>query len=124
MIVFSSGGSGLTLIYLVVLAAYVIGTWTVFSKANQPGWAAIIPFYNVWVLLKVVGRPGWWLILYLIPLVNLVIHVIVSLDLAKSFSKTTGFAIGLIILPFIFLPILGLGSATYAGPRGERTTAV
>jgi Family of unknown function (DUF5684) len=124
VIVFSSGGSGLTLIYLVALAAYVIGTWTVFSKANQPGWAAIIPFYNVWVLLKVVGRPGWWLILYLIPLVNLVIHIIVSLDLAKSFSKTTGFAIGLIILPFIFLPILGLGSATYAGPGGGRTTAV
>jgi hypothetical protein len=124
VIVFSSGGSGLTLIYLVALAAYVIGTWTVFSKANQPGWAAIIPFYNVWVLLKVVGRPGWWLILYLIPLVNLVIHIIVSVDLAKSFSKTTGFAIGLIILPFIFLPILGLGSATYAGPGGGRTTAV
>jgi hypothetical protein len=124
VIVFSSGGSGLTLIYLVALAAYVIGTWTVFSKANQPGWAAIIPFYNVWVLLKVAGRPGWWLILYPIPLVNLVIHIIVSLDLAKSFSKTTGFAIGLIILPFIFLPILGLGSATYAGPGGGRTTAV
>jgi uncharacterized membrane protein YhaH (DUF805 family) len=66
--------------------------------------------------LKIVGRPGWWLVLFIIPFVNIVIWIIVAIDLAKSFAKSTGFAIGLIFLDFIFIPILGFGSAEYAGP--------
>jgi hypothetical protein len=124
VIVFSSGGSGLlTLIYLVVVAAYIIGFWMLFSKANQPGWAAIIPFYNIYVLMKVVGRPGWWLILYLIPLVNIIVHIVVMLDLAKSFGRSSGFAVGLIFLPFIFIPILGFGDASYVGPAAGGSVA-
>lgn len=91
----------------------------VFTKARQPGWAAIIPFYNYWVMLKVAGRPGWWLILLFIPLVNIVIGIIVVSDLAKSFGKGVGFTVGLILLSFVFFPILGFGSAQYRGPRGR-----
>jgi Family of unknown function (DUF5684) len=124
VIVFASGGSGIvTLIYLAVVAAYIIGFWMLFSKANQPGWAAIIPFYNIYVLMKVVGRPGWWLILYLIPLVNIIVHIVVMLDLAKSFGRSSGFAVGLIFLPFIFIPILGFGDAQYVGPAAGGTVA-
>ena len=94
----------------------IAGMWLIFTKAGRPGWAAIIPFYNIYTLLKVVGRPGWWLILYFIPLVNVVIEIIVFLNLAKSFGKGGGFAVGLIFLPFIFVPILGLGSPRYVGP--------
>ena len=62
--------------------------WKVFTKAGQPGWAILIPFYNTYVLLKIVGRPGWWLVLMFIPLVNIVIAIIVAIDLAKSFGKS------------------------------------
>lgn len=86
-----------------------------FTKANQPGWAILIPIYNFYILLKIAGRPGWWLLLFLIPLVNLVICFMVALDIAKSFGKGTGFGLGLFFLSFIFYPILGFGSAAYQG---------
>ena len=91
----------------------------VFTKARQPGWAAIIPFYNYWVMLKVAGRSGWWLIFLFIPIVNIVIGIIVLSDIAKSFGKGVGFTVGLVLLSFIFFPILGFGSAQYRGPRGR-----
>ncbi len=94
----------------------IVAMWKIFTKAGQPGWASLIPFYNIWVMLEIVGRPGWWLILMLIPGVNLIIGIIVMVDLAKSFGKETGFAIGLILLPYIFFLILGFGNAQYRGP--------
>jgi hypothetical protein len=93
----------------------VAAMWKMFSKAGQPGWAAIIPIFNTYVLCKVAGRPGWWLILLLIPFVNLIIWIILCIDIAKNFGKGAGFGIGLILLPFIFFPILGFGSAQYQG---------
>lgn len=94
----------------------LVAMWKIFTKANKPGWAAIIPFYNIWVMLEIVGRPGWWLLLMLIPGVNLVIGIIVLFDLAKSFGKGGGFAVGLLLLPYIFFLILGFGKAQYQGP--------
>lgn len=120
----SSGSSVVVLFYLAVIAVEIIATWMVFTKAGQPGWASIIPFYNIYVLLKIVGRPGWWLILFLIPFVSFVMWIIVALDLAKSFGKGGGFAVGLILLGFIFIPILGFGDAQYVGPQGNRDNAV
>jgi hypothetical protein len=104
------------LLYLAFLVVYAIGAWKMYVKAGHPGWAALIPIYNFYVLLKVVGRPGWWLILLFIPFVNFVIWIIVALDLAKSFGKGTGFAIGLIFLSVIFILILGYGDDRYVGP--------
>ncbi|MBA4031877.1 MAG: signal peptidase I [Planctomyces sp.] len=99
----------LTLIMLIAL-------WKIFTKAGKPGWAAIIPIYNYIVWLEIVGRPLWWVLLFFIPGVNFVVAVIATLDLVKSFGKGVGFAIGVIFLPFIFLPILGFGDAKYLGP--------
>ncbi|HEX5416565.1 MAG TPA: DUF5684 domain-containing protein [Chloroflexota bacterium] len=112
-----------TIIYLAIIVAVIAGIWKMFQKANQPGWGAIIPFYNYYLMLKIAGRPGWWLILYFIPVVNLIIDIIVMLDIAKAFGKGTGFGIGLILLPFIFLPILGFGDAQYVGVGGTGRTA-
>jgi len=98
--------------FIVLMVAAV---WKVFSKAGQPGWAALIPIFNVYIMCKVAGRPGWWFLLFLIPFVNLVIIIIVTVDIAKRFGKGVGFAIGMVILPFIFWPILGFGSAQYQG---------
>jgi hypothetical protein len=88
----------------------------IFQKAGRPLWEGFIPIYNYYVALKIVGRPGWWLILYIIPIVNIVITIIVYYDLARSFGRGVGFALGLFLLWFIFLPILAFSDARYVGP--------
>ena len=97
---------------ILILAAW----WKIFTKAGQPGWACIIPIYNLYVWCKIVGRPWWWILLMLIPFVNIIILIILIIDLAKSFGKGVGFGIGLLLLAVIFFPILGFGSAQYQGP--------
>lgn len=120
----SAGGGGSLLLWYIVL--YLIGAlafYGVFKKAGHAPWAAFVPIYNYYVLLKVVGRPGWWLILYLIPIVNLIVWIVVMIDLAKSFGKGGGYAVGLIFLFWIFAMILGFGSAEYRGPVAGGGTA-
>lgn len=107
------------LMWLAVTVVVIAGVWKVFTKAGQPGWASLIPIYNLVVLLNIVGRPVWWIVLFLIPLVNFVALILVSLDLAKSFGKGTGFGLGLALLSFIFLPLLGFGDARYEGPSAS-----
>src|SRR6266850_7193459 len=97
-----------------VTVLIVASMWKIFSKAGQRGWAAIIPIYNFIVWCKIVGRPAWWVLLLLICFP--IFYIILCIDLAKSFGKGVGFAIGLILLSIIFFPILGFGSATYQGP--------
>lgn len=114
------GGAGifggvLGIVWLAVFILVIAGVWKVYSKAGQPGWASIVPIYNLVVLLKIVARPLWWLILLLIPAVNVIVAIIVSIDLAKRFGKGTGYGLGLAFLPFIFYPMLGFGSASYRG---------
>jgi hypothetical protein len=96
----------------------VVSLWIVFTKAGKPGWACLIPIYNVIVLLQIAGKPMWWILLMLIPVVNIVILVIVNHNLSLSFGKGAGFTVGLIFLTFIFLPILAFGEAKYLGPGG------
>ena len=107
------------LIYIAIIVAVIAGWWKIFTKAGEAGWKSIIPIYNFIVILKIVGRDWWWVILMLIPIVNFIILIIVSLDLAKSFGRGTGFGIGLAFLSFIFAPILGFGSDTYKGPAAK-----
>jgi hypothetical protein len=92
------------------------GMWQVFVKAGQPGWAAIVPFYNLYVLLQIVGRPTSWMILLLIPFANLIFLILLLVDLAKSFGKDGWYGLGLTFLPFTFFPMLGFGDAQYVGP--------
>lgn len=110
------GGVVGAIIGLVVGLVVLIAMWKVFTKADQPGWAVLIPIYNLYVLTQVVGRPGWWLIMFLIPLVNVIFMFIIMFDLAKAFGKGAGFALGLIFLNLIFILILGFGNAEYVGP--------
>src|SRR5215510_6054620 len=101
---------------LLIAVVLIAAMWKVFTKAGQPGWAAIIPIYNIYIWCKIVGRPGWWVILMIIPFVNFIVGIILSIDLAKSFGKGIGFGLGLAFLGVIFWPILGFGSAQYQGP--------
>jgi hypothetical protein len=110
---------GAWLVGAVLTVFYIICMWRIFEKAGKPGWAAIVPIYNSIVLLEIVGKPIWWFFLFLVPGVNLVIAVLVYIELAKCFGKDVAFAIGLLLLSFIFYPILGFGSARYLGPGGR-----
>jgi hypothetical protein len=94
----------------------LVAMWRVFAKAGKPGWAILVPIYNSIVMLQIAGRPWWWLFLFLLPLVNLVIAIIVMIDFAKSFGKGVGFGLGLTFLGFIFFPILAFSGARYQGP--------
>lgn len=103
-------------LYLAILVFVIVALWKVFAKAGQPGWACLIPIFNIYIMTKIAGRPWWWLLLLFIPIVGFVIAIILLIDIAKSFGKGVGFAIGLILLPIVFMPILGFGSAQYQGP--------
>lgn len=105
-----------TFLYLILLVVLIAALWKIFTKAGKPGWAAIVPFYNLIVLLEIVGRPLWWIVMFLIPFVNIVFAFLLVIDLAKSFGKGIGYAMGLIFLSPIFYPMLGFGSARYHGP--------
>lgn len=121
----SSGGGGIAgvfmmLVWLAVMIAVLAGFWKVFVKAGKPGWACLVPIYNIIVMLQIVGRPLWWLVLLLIPFVNFVVLIIISIDMAKSFGKGTGYGIGLAFLGAIFYPMLGFGDAKYQGPSAPQ----
>lgn len=104
------------IVYFGLILLMIIAGWKVFEKADKPGWAIIIPIYNIIVLLQIVGKPLWWIVLFLIPVVNIIFSIWTANLLSKSFGKSEGFTLGLIFLPFIFYPILGFGSAQYKGP--------
>jgi len=106
--------------YLAVIIILIAAQWKIYSKAGQPGWACIIPFYNWYVLLKIIGKPGWWLLMYFIPIVNIIFLIWTINLLSKSFGKDEGFTVGLILLGIVFYPILGFGSAQYIGPYGDQ----
>lgn len=107
------------MIWLVCLALgiiAIIGLWKTFEKAGKPGWAAIIPIYNILIMIEIVGKPTIWLLWLLIPCVNLVFMIWLYNLMSKSYGKDEGFTVGLVLLGFVFWPILGFGSAKYLGP--------
>jgi hypothetical protein len=101
---------------LLVSLPAIAGLWGVFTKAGKPGWAAIVPIYNAVVLLEIVGKPIWWIVLLLCPCISIIFSILVNLELAKCFGKGGGFAAGLILLPYVFLPILGFNKDRYTPP--------
>ncbi|HXX90672.1 MAG TPA: DUF5684 domain-containing protein [Acidimicrobiales bacterium] len=120
----ASAGAGVFLV--VFIAVYVIAALPlmgVFGKASQPAWAAFVPIYNIIVLLRLIGRPWWWLLLYLIPFVGIIFAIIVLYDLSRSFGHGGGFTVGLFFLGWIFLMILWLGASEYRGPAATGFTA-
>jgi len=121
-------------VYLIFMIAIyvvtVVGLWKMYVKAGRPGWAAIIPIYNWWVWVEMIGRPRWWfwalvasVLLSWIPIVGVILGILMfvlylmgCLDMAKAFGRGAGTGIGLWLLPFVFAPILGFGDAQYLGP--------
>lgn len=110
--------AGLGFFYALIIVFSIIVGWKIYSKAGQPGWACIIPIYNIYILTKIIGKPGIWVLLFFIPFVNIIFGIWATNLLSKSFGKDEGFTVGLILLSFIFYPILAFGSAKYVGPAG------
>lgn len=109
----------LLLVVIAVLILMAVSVWKIFTKAGQPGWAAIVPIYNYIVMLDVVKKPTWWIVLLIVPIANWIVGIMVMHNLAKVFGQGMGFTLGLIFLPFIFLPLLAFGNFQYIDDNDE-----
>ena len=112
-------GAFIWIVSMAVAVISIISIWKVFVKAGRPGWAALIPVYNVVTLFKVSGLNPWLILLFIVPFVNFVaipvLAILQSVKLAKAFGKSGAFAVGLIFLNVIFMPILAFSDAEYQG---------
>jgi hypothetical protein len=114
----AAAGIGFLVVLLISLALVLVtvaGVWKTFTKADEPGWAAIVPIYNFYVMLKIGGNDWWWLLLFLVPLVNIYAQYRMFKGLAAAFGRGLGFTLGLFFLPFVFFPIIGFGDYEYEG---------
>ena len=118
------GGVVFFLIMTAIVIVLIASMWKVFVKAGKPGWAAIVPIYNIIVMLEIVGKPLWWIVLFMIPFANFVAAILIGLEMAKCFGKSQAFGIGLVLLGPIFYPILGFGDARYLGPQSPLPPAL
>ena len=115
----SGGGAGGGVVFLLIVGYWLLTAlplWFIFKMAGKAPWAALIPIYNIIVVLEIVGRPVWWLVLLIIPCVSIIFGIIVLYDLARSFGYGAGFTVGLVLLSWIFLMILAFDSSRYLGP--------
>jgi hypothetical protein len=102
-------------LYWIWIIALLVGMWKMFVKAGKPGWASIIPIYNIIVLLEIIGKPIWWIILLIIPVINIFVFFYVAHLLSKSFGKDVVMTLLLFFLPFIGYPMLAFSDARYGG---------
>jgi hypothetical protein len=100
---------------IALFAVIIAGLWKAFEKAGQPGWAAIVPIYNIYVMTVIAKKPAWWIVMLIIPIVGIVFAILLMIEIAKQFGQGAGFGVGLALLGFIFWPILGFGDAKYIG---------
>jgi len=106
-----------TILYVAILLLMIVSLWITVSKAGRPGVSQIIPIWNIIELVRIAGKPLWWVILILlIPIVNLVLLIMVLNGISTAFGKGAGFTVGLVLLPFVFFPILAFSQATYTAP--------
>ncbi len=129
-VILASMGIGLLIVFIIALPRVILklALWKIFTKAGKKGWASIIPVYNTWTLLEIVGLPGWislFTILAFIPKLStivstaqLALSIVIAIKLAPLFGKEKSFAVGLIFLPFVFYPMLAFGKAEYVGESG------
>ena len=110
------------IVYFAFLILMFASGWRLFTKAGKPGWAVLIPIYNLVVLLEIVGKPVWWVLLMFFPFVNFILAIWLVNLLAKRFGKTELYTIGLVFLPFVFYPLLAFGNSQYHGPAGSGVT--
>ena len=116
--------AGFAVILFAIYIICVIGLWKVFAKAGQPGWAALIPIYNIIVLLRIAGLPWYWVFapfVAIIPILGWIAYLVwivwVHHRISTRFGQGVGFTIGLTLLGPIFWLILGFGDSKYLGEQ-------
>lgn len=109
----------IAVIYLAVVILTIVGTWRIFEKAGQPGWGCLIPIYNLYLYTVVAQKPGWWTVMFFIPVVNIVFLIMTLHAISTKFGKGAGYTVGMIFLWFVFIPMLGLGDAQYNATSTE-----
>ena len=112
-----------TIISSLILAALaILAMWKIFQKAGKPGWAAIIPFYNIYTMYEITWGKGWKFLMLLIPIYGwIVLPILTAIKLGKAFKKSTGFIVGLVLLNIVFELILAFNKDTYAGvPESDK----
>jgi hypothetical protein len=112
---FGSLGAGMVIFYLAILVLVIASWWVINQKAGKPGWAAIIPIYNIIVELQIAKMNPWLVLLMFVPIANVVVLIMMYINIARLFGKGVGYALGLIFLNIIFLPMLAFGPAKYQG---------
>ena len=101
------------IIYLAILLLVTVAHWKAFAKAGRPGWVIFIPFYNLYVCMKISSKPGWWWVLLCIPGVNIIFSILMMRGLARNFGKGVAFTAGLLLVPIVFWSILAFGESRY-----------
>lgn len=103
--------------YLIAMFAIysLICCWVIFEKAREPGWGALIPFYNKYLYFKITWGNGWYFLLLLVPIANVVVAIIAAFKLARAFGKGFWFGVGLVLLNPVFIGILAFGEPRYNG---------
>jgi hypothetical protein len=105
---------------VITVPGVVLGWLRVFPKAGQPAWAALLPFYNVYVLVVGVAKlSALWFVLVWVPVIQIVAAILVNVEVAKRFGKSESFGLGLALLGFVFYPVLGFGSDQYQEGTAE-----
>lgn len=112
------------LVYIAIIVVMIVSLWRLFVKAGKPGWAAIVPIYNMIVMLEIAGRPVWWLLLIMfVPFFGIWVQIVAYIDFVKSYGKSTGYGVFVALLPLIGLPMLAFSKTAYAGPAAEGFTS-
>jgi hypothetical protein len=110
-------------IYFGIIALMIISMWKVYEKANKPGWAAIVPIYNLIIMLEIAKKPTWWVAMYFVPIANIVFMIMTMNGVSKNFGKDEGFTVGMVLLGVVFWPILAFGSARYVDNKVVATSS-
>ena len=106
-------GLGLVLTFIALAVFLVACYWKIYTKAGEPGWACLVPIYNIIIFLKIINKPWWWLLLFMIPIVNVILYIIAVHRLSLSFGKGAGFTLGLLFVSIVFCPLLAFDNSTY-----------
>jgi hypothetical protein len=107
------------ILLIILLVLFIASFWRIYEKAGEPGWASIVPIYNIIVWMRIINKPWWWLLLFIIPLVGIIFSIWATNLLMKKFGKDELWTVGAIFIPFIIYPMLAWGNAEYQG-AGER----
>ena len=96
----------LMIISLLLSILLIVSMWKIYKKAGKPGWAAIVPVYNIIVLLEIAELPLWYIALFLVPFANIYAMFKIYIELAHKFGKSTGFGVASVFFSVICFPIL------------------